>query len=63
MSDTQSLNTSLLDGMISSKNQLVIICDLSDLTMQIIFDALWASMNVGLMWPIAWNNSRRAPSW
>jgi hypothetical protein len=63
MSDTQSLNTSLLDGMISSKNQLVIICDLSDLTMQIIFDAWWASMNVGLMQPIAWNNSRRAPSW
>jgi len=63
MSDTQSLNTSLLEVMISSKNERVFIHDLSDLTMQIIFNAWWASMNVGSKWPIAWKNSRHAPSW
>jgi len=45
--DTQSLNTSLLEVMISWKNERVFIRDLSDLTLQIIFDAWWASMNVG----------------
>jgi len=49
--------------MSSSKNELVFICDLSDLTLQLIFDAWWASMNVNLKWPIAWNNSRHVPSW
>jgi len=63
MSDTQSLNTSLLEVMISSKNERVFICDLSDLTLQIIFDAWWASMNVGSKRRIAWENSRHAPSW
>jgi len=33
--------------MMSSKDDRVFIRDLSDLTLQIIFDALWASMNVG----------------
>jgi hypothetical protein len=37
MSDTQSLNTSLVEVMISSKNERVIIPDLSDRTLQIIF--------------------------
>jgi hypothetical protein len=63
MSDTKSLNTSLLEVMISSKNELVFIRDLSDLTLQIIFDACWASMNHRLKRPIGWNNSRHAPSW
>jgi hypothetical protein len=45
--------------MISSKNERVFIRDLSDLTLQIIFDAWWASMNVGSRWPIAWKNSRQ----
>jgi len=63
MSDTKSLNTSLLAVMISSKNEPVFIHDLSDLTLQIIFDAWWASMNEGSNRPIAWNNSRHAPSW
>jgi len=63
MSDSQSLNTSLLEVMISSKNECVFIRDLSDLTLQIIFDAWWASMNVGSKRPIAWKNSRHAPSW
>jgi len=63
MSDTQSLNTSLLEIMISSKNEHVFIHDLSDLTLQIIFDAWWASMNVGSKRPIARKNSWHAPSW
>jgi len=49
--------------MISSKNECVLIRDLSDLTLQIIFDAWWASMDVALKGPIAWKNSRHAPSW
>jgi len=63
MSDVQSLNTSMLEVMISSTNERVFIRDLSDLTLQIIFDAWWASINVGSQRPIAWNNSRHAPSW
>jgi len=49
--------------MISSKNERVFLRDLSDLTLQIIFEAWWASMNVGWKRPIVWNNSRHAPSW
>jgi len=63
MSDSQSLNTSVLEVMISSKNEHVFICDVSNLTLQIIFDAWWASMNIGSKRPVAWNNSRHAPSW
>ena len=63
MSDTRSLNTSLLEVLISSKNERVLIRDLSDLTLQIIFNGWWASMNIGSKRAIAWNNSRHAPSW
>jgi hypothetical protein len=49
--------------MISSKNERVFIRELSNVTLQILFDAWWASINVGLKRPIAWNNSRHAPSW
>jgi len=63
MPDTQSLNTSLLEVMISCKNDRVFIRDLSDLTLQIIFDAWWVSMNVGSKRPMAWNDSEHAPSW
>jgi hypothetical protein len=63
MSNTKSLITSLLEVMISSKNKCVFICDLSDLTFQIIFDAWWASMNVGSKRPIVWNNSSHVPWW
>jgi len=63
MSDTKSLNTLLLEVTISSKNECVFICDLSDHTLQMIFDASWASINEGLKRPIAWNNSRHAPLW
>jgi len=47
--------------MISSKNDHVFIHDLSDLTLKIIFGAWWASINIGLKGPIAWNNSSHAP--
>ena len=57
MSDSTSLNNAILEVMISSKNELVYIHDLSDLTLQIIFDAEWASMNVDLKCPISWTNS------
>ena len=49
--------------MISSKNERVFIRDFSDLTLQIIFDAWWASINEGSKRPIAWNNSIHALSW
>jgi len=39
MSDTTSLNISLLAVMISSENEPVFIHDLSDLTLQMILDA------------------------
>jgi len=38
MSDSQSLNRLLLDVLISSNNEQVFICDLSDLTLQFIVD-------------------------
>jgi hypothetical protein len=63
MYDTQSLNTSLLEVMISSKNERLFIRDLIDLTLHIIFDAWWASMNAGSKRPTAWKHSRHAPSW
>ena len=63
MSDTQALKTSLLEVMISSKTERVSIPDLSDLTLQIMLDAWWASMNVGSKQPIGWNASRHVRSW
>jgi len=63
MSDPESLNPSLLEVIISSHNEYVFIRDLCDLTIQIIFDAWRASMNVDSKWPIAWHNSRHVPSW
>jgi hypothetical protein len=58
MSDSESFNTSLLKVMISSKNEGVLIRDFSDLTLETIFDAWWASINEGSKRAIAWNNSR-----
>jgi len=49
--------------MISTKNERVLIRNLSELTLQIIFDAWWASMNEGSKRPITWNNSGHVPSW
>jgi hypothetical protein len=48
--------------MIPSKNEYVFFRDLSDLTLQIIFNVWWPSMNVGSKQPIDWNDSRYAPS-
>jgi len=63
MCDTRSVNTSLVEVMVSSKNKRVFIRNLSDHTLEIIVDAWWASMNEGSKRPIAWNDSRHAPSW
>jgi len=63
MSDSKSFNISLLEVMMSSKDEGVFIRDWSDLTLHIIFDARWASMKVDSKRPIAWNISRHAPSW
>jgi len=63
VSNSKSLNTSLLEVMISSNTECVFIRDLSHFILQIICDAWWASMNVGSKRPIAWNDSRHAPSW
>ena len=63
MSDSQSLNSSLLEVMISSTNECVFIRDLNNLTLQIILKVRWAYINVGSKLSIAWKNSRHAPSW
>ena len=47
----------------SSKNECVFIRDVSDLTLQIIFDAWWASLNIESKRRIACNNSWHVPSW
>jgi len=58
-----SLITSLREDIISSKTEHIFIRDLSDLTLQIVFDAWWAWINVGSKRLIAWSNSRHASSW
>jgi len=63
MSDSKSLNTSLLEVLISSNNEHVFLCDLSDLTIHIVFDAWWATINASSKRPMAWNNFRHAPLW
>jgi len=63
MLDSKSFNIFLLEDIISSKTECVFIHDLSDLTLQIIFDAWWASINVGLQRPVDRNNSSHASSW
>ena len=61
--DSKCLETSSLQVMISSKNTSVFIRDSSDLTLQIIFYAWWASMDINSKWLIALNNPRHGPSW
>ena len=63
MADSESLNTPLLAVQISSKNELLFIRDLSDLTIHILFDAWLTSMNVGSKCSIASNMCRHTPSW
>jgi len=62
MSDSKSSNTSLLEVIISSKNECVIIHDLSERIYRIMFDACWASMNADSQRPITWNDSRHVSS-
>jgi hypothetical protein len=62
LSESKLFNTSLLEVMISSKNDLIFFQDLSNLTLQIVFNAWWASMNEDSKRPISWNNSRPVPS-
>jgi hypothetical protein len=47
----------------SSKNERVFIRDLSNLTIQIIWEDWSVSMNVGLNHAIARNSSKYVPSW
>jgi len=47
----------------SSKNECVCIRDLSDLTLHIISNAWWASMNLASKRPVGWNNSDHAALW
>ena len=63
MSDPQSINTLLLEDMISSRNERVFTRKISDLTIQVIFDGRCASTYVGRKHPIGWNNSRHVPLW
>jgi len=63
MSDSTSINTSLQEVIISCKNKHIFIRDLSDLTLRIIFNPWWASINVGSRRVIEWNNSRHTSSW
>jgi len=48
--------------MISSESDCVFIRDLYDLTLQMMFNAWWTSMNVDSKVSMAWNNSWYAPS-
>jgi hypothetical protein len=50
--DSKCLNSPLLMVMICSKSERFCIRHLSDLPLQIIINAWWASMNVGSKWPI-----------
>jgi len=63
MAVSQSLITSLLEVLISSKNKSVFICHLSNLTLQIIFNTWWASVNGGSKHSIQWNDSGHVSSW
>jgi len=63
MSDSISLHNLMLKVMISSKSERVLIRDLSDLTLQIVFNAWCPSMDVGAKCPIARKNSRHTSSW
>jgi len=63
MSESISLDTSSLGVLIPSRNERVFIRDLSDLNLQIVFDAWWASINVSSKRPIARNNSRHVLWW
>jgi len=62
MSDLELFNTSILEVIISSKNECVFIRDLDDLTVQIIIKVWCASIKVHSKCLIASNNSRHTSS-
>jgi len=63
VSDSQSLNTSILEVMISSKNERVFIRYFSDLTSHVVFNAWTASNNGDLKRTIASSKSRHLLWW
>jgi len=63
MSDSTLLNTWLLQVVISSDNEYGFIGYLSGLSLWIIFNTWWASINVGSKQLIASNPSGHATSW
>jgi len=63
VSDSQSLNTSILEVVISSTNERVFIRYFSDLTSQVVFNAWTASNNGDLKRTIAWSKSRHLLWW
>jgi hypothetical protein len=62
MLDSKPLNTSLLEVLITFRNDHVLFCDWCDLMFQIVFNDSWASFNVGSKYPIAWNDFRHVSS-
>jgi len=60
MPDSQSRNISSQEVFMSSTNNCILFRDLNDLTLKIVFDPSWASMNVGSKHPIAWHNATHA---
>jgi len=62
MSDSKTVNSSILEVMICSKNDCVLVQDWSDLTCHMIFVAWWSSINVGTKRTIPWNNSGQVAS-
>jgi hypothetical protein len=63
MSESKSINTLLLEIIISSKYESITIRDLNNHTLQILSNPWWASMNVDLRLSIAWDKSSHTPSW
>jgi len=61
--DSLSSNTWLIEVMISLKNEYVFLWHLSDLTLQIISNAWWPSVNVGSKRSIALKNFGHRPFW
>jgi len=61
--DSQSLNTLMLEVLLSSNNECDIIRDLSDLGLQIICDTWWASLNARTNCCIASDDSGHTASW
>jgi len=63
MSDSKSLNTSLLEVVICFYNEPAFIFELNDICWQTIVDAWPAEINISFKYSIGWNNFRHAPLW